>query len=140
MSRSNSSPSRATNGHLDRYIAIVIEGSEVFRFLERNQASLHSSGDAAAGKHRFAQLRPRVHALVEIITGSDASARSRIRATSALFSVSAACLFFMEDAAEPAPGPAAEAGALRPPERDELRKIVLEIADDLTHDIGQIGK
>jgi AcrR family transcriptional regulator len=129
----------------DRYIAIVIEGSEVFRFLERNQASLHSAGDSGGGKHRFAQFRPQVDALVEIITGPDAPTRSRIRATSALLSVSAACMFFMGDPAETTSKRAAGADTpappkLRPPERDELSKIVLEIADDLTGDIGTNSK
>jgi AcrR family transcriptional regulator len=130
-------PTRQTGHELfNRYIAIVIESSEVFRFLERNQASLHSSGDAHGGKQRFTQFRPRMNALVEIIAGPGAPPRSRIRATSALFSVSAACMLFMEDPAEAAAPPTAVVGLPWQPERDELRKIVLEIADDLTGDIG----
>ena len=120
----------------DRYIAIVMEGSEVFRFLERNQASLHGSGLSHVGKHRFAQFRPRVDALVEIVAGPGAPPRSRIRATSALFAVSSACMFFMEDPAGGDAQPAAEADAPRQAKRDELRKIVLEIADDLSSDSG----
>ena len=66
-------PPTAHTSHelLDRYISIVMEGGEVFRFLERNQASLRGSED---GKHRFEQFRPRMNALVEIITGPDAPA------------------------------------------------------------------
>ncbi|MGD0703708.1 MAG: helix-turn-helix domain-containing protein [Trebonia sp.] len=125
-------------GHelFERYIAIVIESSEVFRFLERNQASLHGSGESHGSKHRFAQFRPRMNALVEIIAGPGAPPRSRIRATSALFSVSAACMFFLEDPAEATAQPTAKAGLPRLAERDELHKIVLEIADDLTGDLG----
>ena len=67
-------PPSASSGHelLDRYISVVMDGSEVFRFLERNQASLHGSED---GKRRFEQFRPRVNALIEIITGPDAPPR-----------------------------------------------------------------
>ena len=131
----------ARTGHelLDRYIAIVMEGNEVFRFLERNQASLRNSdgsGDSDSGKQqRFEQFRPRLSALAEIIAGPDAAPRSRIRATAALFAASGACIFFMSD--EPEPGAVrAAAGPAQLPDRDELRKIVLELADDLTQDIG----
>jgi hypothetical protein len=59
-------------------------------------------------------------ALVDIVAGRQAPARSRIRAVSAFFSVSAACLFFMEE--------------------EELGRIVLEIADDLTSEIHVSSK
>ena len=90
-------PPAAHTSHelLDRYISIVMEGGEVFRFLERNQASLRGSED---GKHRFEQFRPRMNALVEIITGPDAQPRSRVRAAAALFAASTSCMFFMNDA------------------------------------------
>ena len=134
-------PPTARTGHelLDRYIGIVMEGNEVFRFLERNQASLRSSdgsGDSDSGKQRFEQFRPRLGALAEIIAGPDAPPRSRIRAAAALFAASGACIFFMSDA--PAPD-AVRTAAAGPPQllgRDELRKIVLELADDLTQGIG----
>jgi AcrR family transcriptional regulator len=110
---------------LDRYITIVIESGEVFRFLERNQATIHGTED---GKHRFTQFRPRLAALMEIITGPDAPPRSRIRAAAAIFAVSTSCMFFMKDA------PEAELDAVLPvhPDPDELREIVLEFATDLT--------
>jgi AcrR family transcriptional regulator len=110
---------------LDRYITIVIESGEVFRFLERNQATIHGTED---GKHRFTQFRPRLAALMEIITGPDAPARSRIRAAAAIFAVSTSCMFFMKDA------PEAELDAVLPvaPSPEELREIVLELATDLT--------
>ena len=124
-------------GHelLDRYIAIVMEGNEVFRFLERNQASLRNSdgsGDSDSGKQRFEQFRPRLGALADIIAGPDAPPRSRIRAAAALFAASGACIFFMSDAPEPDTARTAAAGSTQLPDRDELRKIVLELADDLT--------
>jgi AcrR family transcriptional regulator len=118
-------PSAATTRELlDRYIAVVMESGEVFRFLERNQATIHGTED---GKHRFTQFRPRLVALMEIITGPDAPARMRIRAAAALFAVSTSCMFFMKDA------PEAELDAVLPvaPDPQELREIVLELAADL---------
>jgi AcrR family transcriptional regulator len=112
------SPGPAT-GHeiLARYIAILMDGSEVFRFLEQNQASLRS---AEAGKHRFEQFRPRLNALLDLVTGPDAPLRARVRTTTAFFSVSASLMMFLHKGdADP----------------EELRKIVLEIADDLTRDV-----
>ena len=113
---------------LDRYIAIVMDSGEVFRFLERNQATIHGTED---GKHRFMQFRPRLVALMEVITGPDAPLRSRIRAAAAIFAVSTSCMFFLKDA------PEAELDAILPvpPGKDELRDIVLEFATDLTSDI-----
>ena len=119
-------PPSARSGHelLDRYISIVMEGSEVFRFLERNQASLHGSED---GKRRFEQFRPRVKALIEIITGPDAPPRSYVRAAAALFAASTSWMFFTRDeSGEADPAPKID--------RDELRKIVLELTDDLIND------
>jgi AcrR family transcriptional regulator len=113
---------------LDRYITIVLESGEVFRFLERNQATIHGTED---GKHRFTQFRPRLAALMEIITGPGAPPRSRIRAATAIFAVSTSCMFFMKDA------PEAELDALlpAPPTQEELREIVLEFAIDVTSDV-----
>ncbi|MGH3293363.1 MAG: hypothetical protein ACRDP7_16295, partial [Trebonia sp.] len=90
----------------------------------RNQATLHGTED---GKHRFTQFRPRLAALMEIITGPDAPPRSRIRAAAAIFAVSTSCMFFMKDA------PEAELDAVlpSPPSHAELREIVLELATDL---------
>jgi AcrR family transcriptional regulator len=113
---------------LDRYIEIVMESGEVFRFLERNQATVHGTED---GKHRFTQFRPRLAALMEIITGPDAPVRSRVRAASAIFAVSTSCHFFLKD------GPEAELDAVLPvaPSPQELREIVLELANDITSDV-----
>ena len=119
-------PANAQTAHevFDRYITIVLEGSEVFRFLERNQASLHGSED---GKRRFEQFRPRVNALIEIITGPDAPPRSHVRAAAALFAASTSWMFFTRDeSGEADPAPMID--------RDELRKIVLELTDDLIND------
>lgn len=121
--REQPSGPRTAEELLDRYITIVMESGEVFRFLERNQATIHGTED---GKHRFTQFRPRLAALMEIITGPDASPRSRIRAAAAIFAVSTSCMFFMRDV------PEAETDALlpAPPPQEELREIVLEFATD----------
>jgi AcrR family transcriptional regulator len=125
---------RTTHELIERYIGIVIEGSEVFRFLHRNQAMAHSTQDGK--EHRFEEFRPKMTALLEIIAGPDAPSRSRVRATAALFGVSASCMFFMPDSL----GSGTEAKDIPPAllplaDREELRKIVLELADDLTRDI-----
>jgi len=115
---------RTAHELLDRYITIVMEGGEVFRFLERNQATMHGTED---GKHRFTQFRPRLAALMEIIVGPDAPTRDRIRAAAAIFTVSTSCMFFMKDA----PEADLEDALLVPPSQDELREIVLELATQL---------
>ena len=129
---------RAPHDILERYVGIVMDGSEVFLFLERNQALLHS---AEGGKHhRFEDFRPRLDALVAVLAGPDAPPRSRIRATAAIFAVSASCMFSMRES-PPGDGSASDSGvgsgaSSQPrPSRDELRTIVMELADDLTADI-----
>ncbi|MFZ0167552.1 MAG: TetR/AcrR family transcriptional regulator, partial [Trebonia sp.] len=112
---------------LDRYISIVMESGEVFRFMERNQATLR---DTDHGKHRFTQFRPRLNALIEILTGPDAPPRSRIRAASALFAAHTSCMFFTTDALAP------DADQPQPLDSDELHKIVLELAEDLARGTG----
>ena len=48
---------------LHRYVGIVLGGSEVFRFLHQNQASVQAM---EAGKDRFARFRGRLDALVDV--------------------------------------------------------------------------
>jgi AcrR family transcriptional regulator len=101
---------------IDRYVEVLTDGSDVFRFLEQNQATLHNH---ESGKHRFEQFRPRLDTLVELIAGRDASARARVRTTMAFFAASACFMYFRGKAdLDPA----------------ELRKLVTEIADDLIAD------
>src|SRR5512146_2912229 len=113
-------PPGPASGHeiLERYLTILMEGSDVFRFLEQNQATLRSADD---GKHRFEQFRPRLYALVDLIIGPEATTRARIRTTAAFFSISASLMLYRDQADT---GP------------EELRKIILEIADDLTRDLS----
>jgi len=112
---------------LDRYVSIVMESGEVFRFMERNQATLR---ETYHGKHRFTQFRPRLNALIEILTGPEAPPRSRIRAAAALFAASTSCMFFMKDALAP------ETDQAQLLDGGELHKIVLELAEDLARGIG----
>ena len=98
---------------LDRYIGIVLGGSEVFRFLEQNRASMQAM---ETGKDRFARFRDRLETLVELLTGPEAGLRDRVRATTAVLSVGATCHFYLRQVDDP----------------DKLRAIVLEIVTDLT--------
>jgi AcrR family transcriptional regulator len=108
---------------VERYMDIVQRGSEVFRFLERNQAAMRG---IEGGKQRFDQFRPRFAALVELLAGPDASLRSRVRATVALMSINFGWMFFSHDL-----GLTAE-----PADPDELRAAVLDIASGLAQQAG----
>jgi AcrR family transcriptional regulator len=99
----------------DRYVGIVLARSEVFRFLEQNRATVQSMEAGEAGKERFARFRGRLDALVDLLAGPGAPLRDRVRATTAVLSVSATCLFYLQQVDD----------------ADKLRAIVLEIATDL---------
>jgi AcrR family transcriptional regulator len=98
---------------IERYADIVQRGTEVFRFMERNQAAFQG------GKQRFDAFRPRLFALVEIMTGPDPDLRSRVRATMALLTTNFGLVFFRDDKTDPA----------------DLRPIVTEIAEGLISDL-----
>jgi AcrR family transcriptional regulator len=98
---------------LDRYVGIVLAGSEVFRFLEQNRAAMQTM---EAGKERFARFRDRLDVLVDLLAGPGAPLRDRVRAATAVLSVGATCMVFLQKVDDP----------------DKLRAIVLEIATDLT--------
>jgi AcrR family transcriptional regulator len=97
---------------LDRYVGIVMGGSEVFRFLEQNRASMQAM---ETGKDRFARFRDRLDTLVELLTGPGAQMRDRVRATAAVLTAGASCHFFLQQVDDP----------------DKLRAIILEMATDL---------
>jgi AcrR family transcriptional regulator len=99
---------------LDRYVGIVLSGSEVFRFLEQNRAAVQAM---ETHKDRFARFRDRLDSLVELLAGPDASLRDRVRATTAVLSVGATCMLYLQQVDDP----------------DKLRAIVLEAATDLIH-------
>jgi hypothetical protein len=69
-----------------------------------------------AGKERFARFRDRLDALVDVLAGPEAPPRDRVRATTAVLSVGATCMFFLQQVDD----------------RDKLRVIALEMATDLT--------
>ena len=98
---------------LERYYRIVAEGSEVFRMLQHNQASV---GSLAHAKNRSELFRERMDALVGLLTEQDASLESQIRAAVALASVSFGCMFYADRAGDP----------------EKLRSVVLDIACGLT--------
>jgi AcrR family transcriptional regulator len=97
---------------LDRYVGTVLAGSEVFRFLEQNRASVETM---EAGKERFARFRERLETLVDVLVGAESPLRDRVRATGAIFCVGATCMFYLQQVDDP----------------DKLRAIVLEMATDL---------
>ena len=98
---------------LDRYYRIVADGSQVFRMLQHNQASVNSLAHA---KNRSELFRERMDALVGLLTEPDAPLATQIRAAVALASVSFGCMFYADRAADPA----------------QLREVVLDIACGLT--------
>jgi AcrR family transcriptional regulator len=97
---------------LDRYVGLVLAGSAVFRFLEQNRASIQAMEE---GKERFARFRDRLDTLVGLLAGPGALLRDRVRATAAVLSIGATCMFYLQQVEDP----------------DKLRAIVLEIATDL---------
>jgi AcrR family transcriptional regulator len=111
---------------LDRFIGIVMDRNEVFRFLEQNQASLRS---LEGGKHRFEQFRPRLNALVELIAGREPQQRARVRATAAILAASISSMLFVHELPD-------SDGRRAAPDRAALRAIVLELADDLTRGLS----
>jgi AcrR family transcriptional regulator len=76
-----------------RYVAIVAEGSEVFRMLQQNQAAVNS---LAAAKGRGELFRERMSALIEQLTEPGASTDDRLRAAMALGGVSVGWMFFAD--------------------------------------------
>jgi AcrR family transcriptional regulator len=97
---------------LERYVGIVMAGSEVFRFMEQNRASIQAM---ETGKDRFARFRDRLDTLVDLLAGAEAPLRDRMRATAAVLSVGATCHFYLQKVDDP----------------DKLRAIILEMATDL---------
>jgi AcrR family transcriptional regulator len=98
---------------LERYVGIVLAGTEVFRFIEQNRASMQSM---ESGKERLTRFRSRLDTLVELLAGPEAPLRDRVRASAALFAASAACVVVWDDDTD----------------KSELHAIALEIATDLT--------
>jgi AcrR family transcriptional regulator len=98
---------------LSRYFAVVADGTEVFRMLQHNQATVNT---LATAKNRSELFRERMYALVSLLTEPGAPLVDQLRAAVALSSVSFGCMFFAD----------------RAPDRETLRDAVLEIAFSLT--------
>ncbi|MBO0776284.1 MAG: TetR/AcrR family transcriptional regulator [Actinobacteria bacterium] len=98
---------------LARYADIVSARLGVIRFMEQNQAALHSlMGD---GEHRKRMMRAQFHKLREVVTPPGAPLREQIRAAMALMSVGLGSMLFQAEAGSP----------------EELNAAVLDIAREL---------
>jgi AcrR family transcriptional regulator len=95
-----------------RYLDIVANGAEVFRMLQQNQAAVSS---LASAKERGELFKERMDALVDLLTGPDATLRDQVRASSCLMAISVGCMHYQRRAADPA----------------ELRDAILEVAMEL---------
>lgn len=102
---------------LGRYVAILAEGDEVFRMLQQNQASVHT---LAAAKHRGELFRERIHSLIEVLTGPDATLAGQLRAAMAVGGASFSWMIFADKAAD----------------RRQLSEQVRDIACELIQDPG----
>src|SRR6266480_31825 len=98
---------------LARYADIVSRRLEVIRFMEQNQAALHSLlSDLGRRKKLF---REHFNALCELVTPPGAALPERIRAAMAVVSIGMSSLLFQHEAASP----------------EELYDAVLKVACDL---------
>ena len=98
---------------LARYADIVSRRLEVIRFMEQNQATLHSLlSDLGRRKKLF---REHFKALCELVTPPGAALPERIRAAMAVVSIGMSSLLFQHEAASP----------------EELYDAVLKVACDL---------
>jgi AcrR family transcriptional regulator len=98
---------------LARYADIVTSRVGIIRFMEQNQAALHSL--LSGGEHGKRMFRAQFQQLRELMLPPDAPLREQIRASLALVSIGLGCMLFQSQAASP----------------EELRDTVLDIACDL---------
>jgi AcrR family transcriptional regulator len=102
---------------ISRYLDIVQNGVGVFRMLQQNQAAVSS---LASAKERGELFRERMDALVDVLTGPDASLDDQVRAATCLMSVSIGCMHYQDRAAD----------------QDELRRAVLQVAFEVGNTIS----
>jgi len=95
---------------LGRYVDIIVRRTEVFRCLERNQATIRNLD--AHGKELF---RERMRTLTDLLQPPDAPLAERVRASMAFMAVHVGWLFFQDEQVS----------------AEELRAIVHDIACDL---------
>jgi AcrR family transcriptional regulator len=98
-------------GLLDRYVDIVVRRTDIFRFLENNQAAMRNL-ESAGTKELF---RARMRALIDLTQEPAAPLPERMRASLAFTAVHVGWLFFQDE----------------PVSKDELRAVVYDIACDL---------
>lgn len=98
---------------LARYADIVSARLGVIRFLEQNQAAMHSlMGD---GEERKKMFREQFGRLRELVTPPGAPLRDRVRATLSVISIGLGCMLYQSEAGSP----------------EELREVLLGIASEL---------
>ena len=98
---------------LRRYTGIVGEQLAVIRFMEQNQAAMHTlMSDSGARKKLF---RDQFMSLCDLITPPGAPLADRVRAAMAVVSIGMCSLLFQREAASP----------------QELQDVVLKVACDL---------
>jgi AcrR family transcriptional regulator len=98
---------------LARYADIVSEQLAIIRFMEQNQAAMHSlMSDSGARKKMF---RDQFMSLCDVITPPGAPLADRVRAAMAVISIGMSSLLFQREAASP----------------EELHDAVLKVAWDL---------
>ena len=98
---------------LARYADIVATRLGVIRFMEQNQAALHSlMGD---GEERKKLVREQFARLRDLVTPPGAELRQRVRATLSVASIGLGCMLYQSEAASP----------------EELREVLLGIAAEL---------
>ncbi len=98
---------------LARYADIVTARLGVIRFMEQNQAALHSL--LSGGEHGKRMFRAQFQQLRELMLPPDAPLREQIRASLSLISIGLGCMLFQSQAAS----------------AEELHDTVLDIACDL---------
>jgi AcrR family transcriptional regulator len=97
---------------VSRYVAIVADGSDVFRMLHQNQAAVNT---LASAKSRGEVFKERMGGIVDALIGPDASLRERMRAAMTLGGVSVGWMFFSDEVKD----------------RSKLRAAILDVASDL---------
>jgi len=98
---------------LRRYSDIVGEQLAVIRFMEHNQAAMHSLMAASGARKKM--FRDQFMSLCDLITPPGAPLAERVRAAMAVISIGMSSLLFQREAASP----------------EELHDVVLKVACDL---------
>jgi AcrR family transcriptional regulator len=79
---------------VSRYVAIVADGSDVFRMLHQNQAAVKG---LATSKNTGELFRERLGSLIRLLTGPGATLEDRLRASMAIGGVSMGWMLFSDE-------------------------------------------